>query len=743
MADTGEHRPSTLDLAVDPFPARDIVDTKAKHLQPRPALLEQMLRRVNHGYGYWRPIFQEARNDVEFAYGDQWPEDAKTARADRPMLQINHIAQFIHNALGNLKQSKFNVHVMQASGPNDAVPAWVGDTEYPTAEVMEGMIRDVERRSDAGHAYVRAVQHALEGGFGWLWVRTDQPDDNPFELELRIEHIVDRYSVLLDPFSDRDDFSDAEWGIVSQKLPMGEFRARYPQVPQTSCSIGDGFDTHYRDWWGGETHARISHYFYKEAMKRTAFRLRGRDGSEIVAFKDKLEDILDELAEGGYQKVDEKEINSFQVKHVLCTSNHILEGPSDWPGMRIPIVPVLGRQIDYDDRSGYAGLLRWTYDSQRMINYLVSSFIERIALSPKAPWLATADQIKNYQSIWDNQHLNNVNVLPYDHDETAENPAPPPKRQDPATFAAAEMQGILGFRSWMQDSIGMHEANLGKKSNETSGVAIQQRQNTGNMAMFDFVDNLAFSIASIGNLLCDLIPKVYSGDSIRRIILPDETQGLVRLNYTVEDEETGNLVRIANLELCRYTCAVRPGPAFQTLREQFVKMFMEIGRSNPQFAQGMFDLFVASLDMPFGREMTRRAKMMMPPHLLREEDRRNLPEPPQPEPTPEQQAEMAKAQAAISEAESKATLAQLDLDMKRDEQQHQQAMEQLKTQQQQEQTEQARLRTEQAGANLEATVEKGAGQLARQDREQSDQSNDAELEAKLRRIVARVRAEDM
>lgn len=67
----------------------------------------------------------------------------------------------------------------------------------------------------------------------------------------------------------------------------------------------------------------------------------------------------------------------------------------------------------------------------------------------------------------------------------------------------------------------------------------------------------------------------------------------------------------------------------------------------------------------------------------------------------------------------------------------------MKTQQQQEQTEQARLRTEQAGANLEATVEKGAGQLARQDREQSDQSNDAELEAKLRRIVARVRAEDM
>ena len=704
--------PQRVDLAEAPIPGREVVDAKLDHYKGNEAILEEMLHRVNGARDWWRQNHENARSDVDFAYNKQWPEEILADRDNRPSLQFNLLPQYINQVDGQVKMSKFNLHVIQTSGPNDHVPVWAGgpstvqSTLYPASEVMEGLIRDIEQRSKAERAYCRALQHAVEGGFGWLFVRTMRPDDNPFEIEVRIEHVKDRWSVLMDEFCRLDDFSDARWGMVSEIMPRREFMAKYPGAGDTGWSVGSSYSQEYMQWWSTTDSTRVAHYFWKEPERRTIVKLVNSQGWEIIEYEDRLEPVMDELEAIGYQVVDEMPIDSFRMMHAMTTAHEILEGPNEWPGCRVPLVPVIGREINLDGYNYYAGLVRYAWDPQRMFNYFISSSIERVALSPKAPWLATAEQISGHESDWHDQHKRQIGVLLYNQVEGLDKP----ERQQPATMPTAEMNIVLYMRQAVMETIGMTEASLGKKSNETSGVAIARRQNTSQANTYSFVDNLAYAIASVGDILCDLVPKIYSADAMKRIIMPDESTARVQLNHEIEDRETGKRFRIATLNLSRYLCRVKPGPAFSSVREEFVRMMTEWGRSDPEGFTAVRDLIVNNLDVPFSRELARRYKMLVPKWMLRPEDQADLPEPPPPEPTPEQQAEMAKAEATVAKAESDKVIAQAEAETSV-------RIEELKLQQEQEKTRQQELRTEQAGAALEGQVEKDAAAIDKTERE--------------------------
>ena len=67
----------------------------------------------------------------------------------------------------------------------------------------------------------------------------------------------------------------------------------------------------------------------------------------------------------------------------------------------------------------------------------------------------------------------------------------------------------------MQTIIGLHDASLGRESNEKSGKAIIARQNAGTTSTFQFPDNLGRALEKMGRDCVEAIPrpattKVYS-----------------------------------------------------------------------------------------------------------------------------------------------------------------------------------------------------------------------------------------
>ena len=60
---------------------------------------------------------------------------------------------------------------------------------------------------------------------------------------------------------------------------------------------------------------------------------------------------------------------------------------TEWMGRWIPIIPVLGDELDIDGRRVLEGIVRHAKDPQRMYNYWATSETETIALAPRAPFI--------------------------------------------------------------------------------------------------------------------------------------------------------------------------------------------------------------------------------------------------------------------------------------------------------------------------------------------------------------------
>ena len=633
--------------------------------------LGQVRRTVADGAEWWRENFYRAQADLEFAYGEQWPEEVRNdSEISRMMLTLNMLPQMIHQVTGNAKKSSFGVRVSQIGGPLlQPASLWHSDKKLGMAEVMESLIRDVEYRSHAQVAYVQALQHAVESGFGWLRLITQHPDDDPFVTEVILEHVIDRWSVILDPWAGKSDFSDCRWGAIATVMPRELFMQEYPNAagPQSSGYLWGNVTEAIRSWWEPRNEGvRVIEFFWRDPMKRTSVQLQMPDQSMQSFWMDEIDMVYDELMANGIQEIQRKDVASYKVKWVKTTSHEILDQPKEWPGRAIPIIPVFGREIHRQQSREYAGIVRWAHDAQLMRNHWFSAATERIAMVPNAPYLVTDEQIAGKEEEYTSQGARNKMYMTYNNDEEVPGP---PQRQPPPPMPVGELSLMGEGTKAVYDATGIHQPYLGGKSNETSGRAILARQQEGDTGSYDFMWQLGRSITSIGEQLVKILPRIYSGSTIAHLVLPDETGAFMPLNYPVTDEETGTVVHITPLGLARFACRIDMGPGFQTSQREFLDFVLEWQRADPQGFSMIKHKVIQALDIPNKNEISRILMSAIPRELLSPEEQQMVPEK---QPGFEDQIAQAQAQAEQAKHESTATVAALRVEI-----------EQLKLQQQQ------------------------------------------------------------
>jgi hypothetical protein len=254
-----------------------------------------------------------------------------------------------------------------------------------------------------------------------------------------------------------------------------------------------------------------------------------------------------------------------------------------------------------------------------MYNYWRTTQTELVALSPRVPFIGeegTFDADPNWLTANSQSHA----FLQY-----ARGSAPPMRQPIDGGVAVGAMQEALAASDDMKAIMGMYDASLGQRSNETSGRAIMARQREGDVNTFHFIDNLARSIRQVGCVLLDLIPKVYSGQRVIRIIGSDETEQVAKIGeggqppqqqgpqqgpqpqQQGKPDTNGPLPdgseRIYDLAAGRYDVAVDTGPSFTTRREESAQQMVEMIRAYPDAAPIIGDLLVKALDWPQAEEI--------------------------------------------------------------------------------------------------------------------------------------------
>lgn len=525
-------------------------------------------------------------NDLEFYDGQQWPESVRTQREadNRPCLVINRLPQFVHQVTNNIRSQK----------PSPKV-APVDDTGDPeVAEVLQGLIRHIEQQSNASAVRSYAAWYAVVTGRGYYRVLTDYPDPYSMDQEIFIRRIKNPQTVYMDPSAQEPDYSDAQFAFVVEDLTEEEFKAQYPGRPLASAedyrSVGDG-----DPGWRRNGGVRVAEYFHVDTEPIEIALLQ--DGTVIP-----VEQVPQELSQ---LIVEQRTAQMPMVSWCKIDGSQKLES-GVWPGRYIPIIPVLGEEFDIDGKTQLVGLVRNAKDPQRMLNYWESAKTESIALAPRVPWLVAEGQIENHEQEWAAANTRNFAFLTYKPRSVGQDAVPPPQRQvyEPPVQAitAAEMQAVDHLKA----TTSVYDASLGNRSNETTGIAIRQRQLQGDTANFHFLDNLATAVTFETKVLVDLIPKIYNRPGrVARILGEDGSRKSVILNQEFDE---GGAMRIYDLQAGRYDVVAEIGPSYATKREESAEGMLGFAQVAPELVPRYADLYVQAQDWPLSNEIANRVR---------------------------------------------------------------------------------------------------------------------------------------
>ena len=529
-----------------------------------------------------------ALDDLKFArLGEQWPDAVKKQREQqgRPCLTINRMPAFIRQVVNDSRQNKPTIKYQ---------PVEDGDVE--TAEVMNGLMRNIEYSSNADIAYDTAIDFAVSMGFGYIRVDTDYSYDDAFTQDIKILQVPNPFCVYGDPLSTSADGSDWKVAFVTDTLKESDFKAKYPNAKNASVDAeGDALD------WFGDEGIRVAEWWTKEEEPTKIYKLS--DGS--VTNKERYEDLKDVYDTAGITIVEERATKTCKVTQRIISGLEILE-TNEWAGKYIPIVPVYGDEVNVEGKRHFLSLIRFAKDAQQMHNYWRTASTELVALAPKAPFIGKAGSFDTDAAKWATANTDTHSYIEYDGDM-------PPQRQPFAGVPAGALQEAMNASDDMKSIMGLYDASMGARSNETSGKAIIARQREGDVSTFHFIDNMTRAIRQVGRICGDLIPKIYNEERMVRIIGEDDTNEQVKVNGEYQDEE-GN-TKIFDLASGKYDLTVKSGPSFTTRREEAASQMMQLVQAFPDAAPIIGDLIAKNLDWPGADDIADRLKAMLPPQI--------------------------------------------------------------------------------------------------------------------------------
>tara|TARA_R110000822_G_scaffold27790_1_gene82651 strand:+ start:6637 stop:8682 length:2046 start_codon:yes stop_codon:yes gene_type:complete len=596
-------------------------------------------------------------DDIRFArHEEQW--DAKVARQleaeGRPMLTISKMNAFIRQVVNDARQNKPSIRVHPADSGADP----------ETADVINGLIRNIEYTSNADVAYDTAVDCAVSGGFGYWRVGLDYAYSDSFDMDLSIERIANPLSVYGDPNSMAADSSDWMTAHVVDEYTKDQFKAKWGRDTKT-ISEWDNGETWDDSEWKTDNTARVAEWWKREEVDVLVQQFANPQTGQVYTYSaDDIENDAD-IAEfiGVLEFKRERTAKTYKVMQYWLSGAEILGDPVEWPGCYIPIVPVYGDEYNIKGKRYFRSLIHSAKSAQQMFNVWRSKATEVVAMSPRVPYIGRKGTFDSDIERWQTANSANHPFLEYDN----EMPQRQPLDSGPAIGA---MQEALSASDDMKAVIGLYDASLGARSNETSGRAIMARQREGDVSTFHFVDNLNRAIRHTGRILIDAIPKVYTGERIIRVMGEDGTPENKPLNqeYPQTDPKTGEnevdemgqaIMAMHDFSAGKYDLTVTTGPSFTTRREEAAFQMTEMMRALPASAPVLGKHLAKNMDWPGADDIAEELEAMgkppeIPPEMQQmiEQGKQKLAEQEQTiqQLKQDQAAEMAKVEAGKQQA---------------------------------------------------------------------------------------------
>lgn len=489
-----------------------------------------------------------------------------------PRFELNKIARECDRIIGEYRQNRISVRFR----PKD------GQASEALAEKLNGKFRADYQETSGGEACDNAFDDAVTGGFGCWRMCADYEDEMDPSNEQRRISLLPVYDPATCVFFDQDskqyDRSDATWAMEMFSMTPKAFEAEYPDSIAASLSKDDS-GTQYD--WSTPDAIYVGRYYEvrTEKVKISAWHNQITNATAIYD-EDQIKDIEDELKEGSFEMLGEREVKKRRVYCGLLSGAEWLEEPKRIPGEHIPLIPVYGRRAFVDNQERIEGHAAKAMDAQRLENLMVSMIADNAT-----------------QAGGDGIPIVDVNFIPgplADHwaQRNKKRPAFLPmvsqKDKQGAVVAQAQVSGytpptqmppaLAGLLQYTGTAI-QQITGASQLENMPSNVAtdtVDSIFNRMDTQSYIYMDNMAKSMRRAGVVWLSMAREVYGSDTPMRIVNEDGTDDVALMNGAVIDRQTGEEVALNDLSQGNYEVTVDVGQSFATRRDATVKSLLSM-----------------------------------------------------------------------------------------------------------------------------------------------------------------------
>lgn len=553
---------------------------------------------------------QNMLDDLKFAFlpGAQWDSNAQMRRQGRPCYSYNRVAGAINQVVGDQRM----VH------PSGKVRAVNDRAKVGVAETISGLIRDIEAQSNARAIYDAAFKYAVAGGWGVWRVVPEYADEESFDQVLRIRRVRNPLTAFFDQLA--DEFGrGAQRVLIADRISTDSYRAQFgdrawQNLPVARDSQG----------WVDQNEVRIGEFYRMEfRSKKIALLSDGR----VMESNSALQGEIERLRAAGLSDLEvvrERVVKEPVIIWAKIDGAHVLEGPFEYRYDHIPCIRLPGRYVNIEGKDYFQSLILHSKDAQRTYNYDRSNMVETVALSPRAPYLATPKMIKGLESWWDRANTANFAYLPFNIDP--DSPQMMPKRemgpeipQAYMALAAHDAEDIKQTTGYINPAIEQQT----RAGDAESGRALRTRLMAGDSGSYEFLDNLGKAIQFTHECIISMIPEHYDTQRVIRILGADGREDFVDYDP-------------AEIKKARFDVTVTLGPSYATSRMEALDTLLEASTQMPEIREEAPDIIVRNLDVRGSDEIEKRIRKRLilqgkiPPTP---EEAEEIGPPPPPDPT--------------------------------------------------------------------------------------------------------------
>lgn len=572
----------------------------------------------------------------------QWEPSIARKFTGKPKYTFDRCTPLVESVWGKMAENDFDIKVRPDGG---------GATKE-NGKRIDGLVRKIERLSNATQIYKQAGKGGIEIGFDCAMVTHKYVDSDSFDQDLLIEHIpnaLDR--VWFGPF-EKPTAEDAPHVTVLGLVPANDEKRYGRKV------VSIGTEASKETWTYKREQAVIGRVFYKDNTPRKLYLM-----SDDSILSDEDKPAFDELAAEGITVIAERNRPKSTVMRREFDEQGWLGEAKPTPFKILNVVPLLPNFRVIEGKVISRGIVEKRMDEQRVLNYAGSRGVDDFALSAKEKLMVGASQAKGREDEFTNYSTSEAEVQLY---EDQANATPPYKV--PANQGSGGLQQILTMaETSMERGAGVFGINPQNNTGLQSNVALERLENRGDIGTYEYFSAQETMICQIAKVLVGAIPGVYKKGRAATILKEDGSDEEITLGKRVVDQQTGQEIEVIDLSTGIYDVTCDIGPAFANRRAEANEGLLNLAGIDPSIIAEAKDVLLNNHDAPGMDVVAERVRLNMvrsgliPESQMTEEEKQLLSEM-----QGEQTADPAQliGEAELLKAQTQAESAQLDQQIK-------------------------------------------------------------------------------